>query len=101
MMRRALAQLPDVNQITHLFAHGGSEALRRPFTSAFSDAAKRWRAVMVELVEADSLYQSAASDTPMTSSGRYGRSAQVSPARKCRRHSCQGILLSSQKGPIV
>jgi diaminopropionate ammonia-lyase len=23
MTRRALAQLPDVNQITHVFAHGG------------------------------------------------------------------------------
>ncbi|WP_083860158.1 diaminopropionate ammonia-lyase [Bradyrhizobium diazoefficiens] len=70
MVEEALAQIPDVDQITHVFAQGGVGSIAAAIYLGFQRRCKTLpRLVMVEPVEADCLYQSAAHGTPTPSSG--------------------------------
>ncbi|XSC47543.1 diaminopropionate ammonia-lyase [Bradyrhizobium sp. RDT10] len=70
MVEEALAQIPDVDQITHVFAQGGVGSIAAAIYLGFLRRCKALpRLVMVEPVEADCLYQSAVSGTPTPSSG--------------------------------
>jgi diaminopropionate ammonia-lyase len=70
MVEEALAQLPDVDRITHVFAQGGVGSIAAAIFFGFQRRCRKLpRLVMVEPLEADCLFQSAASGTPTPSSG--------------------------------
>ena len=70
MVEEALAQLPDVNKITHVFAQGGVGSIAAAIYLGFKQRCEVTpRFVMVEPVEADCLYQSAVNGKPTPSSG--------------------------------
>ncbi|MFG3593136.1 diaminopropionate ammonia-lyase [Bradyrhizobium sp. RDI18] len=70
MVEEALAQIPDVDKITHVFAQGGVGSIAAAIYLGFQRRCKTLpRLVMIEPVEADCLYQSAANGTPTPSSG--------------------------------
>jgi diaminopropionate ammonia-lyase len=70
MVEEALAQLPDVDRITHVFAQGGVGSIAAAVYLGFQRRCKTLpRLVMVEPIEADCLYQSAVQGTATPSSG--------------------------------
>jgi diaminopropionate ammonia-lyase len=70
MVEEALAQLPDVEKITHVFVQGGVGSIAAAIYLGFQRRCKATpRFVMVEPVEADCLYQSAVNGAPTPSSG--------------------------------
>ncbi|MEY9178860.1 diaminopropionate ammonia-lyase [Bradyrhizobium sp. USDA 326] len=70
MVEEALGQLPDVDQVTHVFVQGGVGSIAAAIYMGFKRRCKTTpRFVMVEPVEADCLYQSAVKGKPSPSSG--------------------------------
>ncbi|MEH2595048.1 diaminopropionate ammonia-lyase [Bradyrhizobium sp. AZCC 1577] len=70
VIEEALAQLPDPDAVTHVFAQGGVGSIAAAIYLGFRRRCRKLpRLVMVEPVEADCLFQSAANGMPTPSAG--------------------------------
>ncbi len=70
MVEEALAQLPDINSVTHVFVQGGVGSIAAAIFLGFQQRCTTLpRFVLVEPIEADCLYQSAVHGKPTPSAG--------------------------------